>query len=345
VVGMDITPTSQQLAQQAQQQAQQQARGGRGGNRGGNQGNDNRGRGGGRMEVLLSRIGTSVGNRGGGGGGGRGGGGRGGGLNNTTFFAPVNQDGTFEITNVIPGSYNLIAIQQAQNQIYSTRTRLEVGPGGVQGMNLAVRPGAEVPGQIFLEGTAPSNFQMNRLRVNLSSQDDLPIGNPNAQVDDAGKFTLTNVPAMSYRISLQGLPAGAYVIAGRFGNVDALSELLQVDQGSPLSLQIGFASGQVAISVTDSVTQPFPGAITVLIPAVRNRVDLYKTATSDPSGQVVFTGVAPGDYKIIAWEDVPQGAYLNADFVQPYEDRAQSVHVDRAGAISAQVKVIPRNQQ
>jgi uncharacterized surface anchored protein len=86
-----------------------------------------------------------------------------------------------------------------------------------------------------------------------------------------------------------------------------LGEPLQVDQTGQLALQIGFAPGQVGVTVSDSVGQPFAGAITVLIPSVRNRVDLYKTATSDQSGQVVFTGVAPGDYKVIAWEDVPAG--------------------------------------
>ena len=362
VVGMDIAPTAQQLqaqAQQQQQQQQQQAQQGRGGRGGGNNNggrgnaaNDNRGgrgRGfGGNMQVLLTRIGTSIGGRGGGGrGGGGGGGGRGGpgGLNGIEFLSPVNQDGTFEIADVIPGSYNLIAIQQAQNETYSTRTRLEVGPGGVSGINLAVRPGVEVPGQIYLEGTGPANFQMNRVRVSLNSQDNLPIGNSNAQVDDSGKFTLTNVPAMSYRINVQGLPTGAYLIAGKFGSTDALGEPLQIDQSAPLALQVGFSPGQVAVSVADSVGQPFSGAITVLIPAARSRADLYKQATSDQSGQVTFTGVAPGDYKVFAWEDVPQGAYLNADFIQSFEDRGTSVHVDRASSISAQLKVIPRNQQ
>jgi len=148
-----------------------------------------------------------------------------------------------------------------------------------------------------------------------------------------------------YRVTVQGLPTGAYVIAGRFGSTDALGEPLQVDQSAQLALQVGFSPGQVGVSVTDSVGQPFSGAITVLIPSVRNRTDLYKQATSDQSGQVTFTGVAPGDYKIIAWEDVPQGAYLNADYVQPFEDRGTSVHVDRTSSISAQLKVIPRNQQ
>ena len=72
---------------------------------------------------------------------------------------------------VIPGSYNLTAIQQTLNQIYSARTRLEVTGAGVQGINLAVRPGVEIPGQIALEGTAPANFQITQLRVNLNTQD------------------------------------------------------------------------------------------------------------------------------------------------------------------------------
>jgi hypothetical protein len=341
VVGIDITPTAQQLQQQAQQQTQQ-GRGGRGGNA-----NNNNGRGGGggrgRMEVLLTRIG--VGTAGGRGGGGRGGGRGGGGLGNVQSLATVNADGTFEVSNVIPGAYNLIAIQQASGQIYSTRTRLDVGPGGVSGLNLAVRPGVEIPGQVYLEGTAPANFQMNRLRVSLTSQDDLPLGNTNAQVDANGKFTLANVPAMSYRVNVQGMPTGAYLLAGRFGSTDALGDALQVDATGTLSLQVGFSPGSVTGTVTDNRGQPFASAITVLIPSVRNRLDLYKTANSDQAGNVNFTNVAPGDYKVIAWEDVPQGAYLNADFVQPFEDRAQSVHVDRNTSPAVQLKVIPRNEQ
>lgn len=332
VVGVDIAPTAQQLQQQAQQQ--QQGRGGRGGRgaRGGFAGN---------MQILLTRIGASA--TGGRGGGGRGG--RGGGLNSIEFLSPVNPDGTFEIANVIPGAYNLLAIQQAQNQTYSTRTRIDVGRNDIGGINLAVRPGVDIPGQISIEGTAPASFRMNGLRVNLTPQDNLPIGNTSAQVDESGKFTLASVPTMSYRINIQGLPASGYLIAGKLGGSDALGESLQIEQSAALSLQVGFTPGQISVAVTDNVGQPFPGAITVLIPSTRSRSDLYKTATSDPSGQVTFTGVAPGDYKILAWEDVPQGAYLNADFLAPFEDRGQAIHVDRGGVVSAQLKVIVRGDQ
>jgi hypothetical protein len=99
------------------------------------------------------------------------------------------------------------------------------------------------------------------------------------------------------------------------------------------------------VTVTDNVGQPFPGAITVLIPSAKNRQDLYKMTNSGQDGRANFTGVAPGDYKVIAWEDIPQGAYLNADFVAPYEDRAQTLHVDPNSAPAVQLRVIPREVQ
>jgi hypothetical protein len=333
VIAANITPTTQQLQQQAQAQ---QGRGNRGQNGGGGRG----GQGG--IQVVLTRVGAATGGRGQGGGGGRGGRG----FDGIQSLAQVNAaDGTFEIANVVPGTYNLMALQSAQSQVYSARVRVDVGPADIGGINLAVRPGVEIPGQIFVEGTPPANFRMNGLRVSLTSQDNLPFGNTTAQVDETGKFTLANIPTMTYRVNVQGMPGGAYLIAGRFGSTDALSEPLSVDQTGSLSLQLGFSPGQVIGGVTDNVGQPFPAAITVLIPAARGRTDLYKTANSDANGRVTFTNVAPGDYKVIAWEDVPQGAYLNADFVAPFEDRAQSVHVDRNTSPSFQVRVIPRSEQ
>ena len=336
VLGMTLPPAPAQPAQNAQ--AQQRGGGGRGGG-GGQRGNP-----GGRIEVLLTRISSSAaaGNRGGGrGGGGGGGGGRGAFGADMRFASNVGADGAFELDNVIPGSYNLTAIQQIQNQTYSTRMRLEVGNSDITGLNLTVRPGVEISGQFFVDGNLPPNFQMDRLRVNLQAQEDVPL-NANAQVDASGKFVFPNVAAMTYRINVQGLPAGAYLMAGRCGNGDPLAEMLQADHAGPLSLQIGFNPGQLTGVVVDAASKPFAGAVAVLLPAVRTRLDLYRTANSDAEGRINFSGVAPGDYKLIAWEDVPQGAYLNADFVQPFEDRAKPVRVLRDTSVAAELRVIPR---
>jgi len=337
----EIAPnaTTQTAAQQNAQAAQQNGRGGRGG--GGGRGAA--GGPGGGFQILFTRIGASAQ------GGGRGGGGRGGppgGPGGPGGQAQVimNQDGTFEIQNVVPGSYNLTAFQSAQNQLLSARTRVEVGYGNVDNINLILSPGVDITGKVtFDDSKPPQQFQMNRLRVQLAPTEDVPVGNVQAQVMDDGTFVLNNVAAMSYRLTVTGVSNGGYVSGGRYGNADAFSEQLQVETGKnlPLAVQLGFTPGSVTGSVEDYKGQPFQAATCVLVPASRGRIDLYKTASSDQTGKFTFANVPPGDYAVFAWEDVPSGAYLDQAFLKPFESQARSVTINKGASVAAQIKVIP----
>jgi hypothetical protein len=345
-----VPPTTATTQQTAAQQAAQnaQAQGGRGGRGGGRGGPGGPGGPGGGMQILFTRIGASTGGRGGPGGGrgGPGGGGPGGGRGGpgpgqVPVF--VDPDGTFQIQNVVPGSYNLTAIQPAQDKFLSARTRVEVGYGNVENINLTLNPGIDISGKIAVDDSkTPQQFQMNRVRVQLTPSEDLPVGNVQAQVQDDGTFVLNNVAAMNYRITVNGLSNG-YVISGRYGNSDAFNDLLQVetDRANPLVVQVGFSPGSVSGTVEDSHGQPFQAATCVLVPASRGRVDLYKTVSSDQTGRFNFANVAPGDYKLVAWEDVPSGAYLDPAFFKQYEGQATSITIARGSPSATQLKVIP----
>ena len=63
--------------------------------------------------------------------------------------------------------------------------------------------------------------------MSLAPTENLPFGHADAQVDEQGKFTLTNVGAMTYRISVQGLTGGSYLVSGKYGTTEALNDLLQ----------------------------------------------------------------------------------------------------------------------
>jgi len=334
---------------------QRGARGGAGGPRGGQPGQPPLPGGG--VQILLSRIGpgATVGGRGGPGGGagagpgGRGGaGGRGGGGDGLIQQQParVNPDGTFEISNVIPGSYNLTAIQQSQDRMLSGRTRIDVGNSGLDFVGVDLRYGMSIGGRIQIDGQASAQFRMNNVRVSLTPTENLPFGNADAQVDEQGKFTLPNVGAMTYRITVTGLTGGSYLASGTYGSAEALNDLLQVsDAGSQLVLQIGFAPGQVTGTTTDKAGQAFRAATAVLVPAARNRMDLYRTVTSDQDGRFSLANVAPGDYKILAWEDVPRGAYTDPAFLKTYEDRGRAITLDKGETESVQIMVITANTQ
>ena len=57
----------------------------------------------------------------------------------------------------------------------------------------------------------------------------------------------------------------------------------------------------------------------MLAPDRRTRIDLFKSTTSDQNGRFQFTDLAPGDYKVFAWDDVERYQWFDPEFVKDYE--------------------------
>ena len=68
-----------------------------------------------------------------------------------------------------------------------------------------------------------------------------------------------------------------------------------------------------------------PGATVVLVPNPprRGEQQLYKATSTDDNGRFLIQGAAPGNYKLFAWESAEDGAYRNAEFLEPFETRGQ----------------------
>src|SRR5207237_7675083 len=101
-------------------------------------------------------------------------------------------------------------------------------------------------------------------------------------------------------------------------------------------------AGIVNGMVMDGATTPAPGAVVALVPEEKrfaNRA-LFATAVSDASGQFAFRGVAPGDYRLLAWESTPPNAYQNAVFLKKYDGKAHVVHLGQSGTVSASLTLI-----
>jgi hypothetical protein len=141
--------------------------------------------------------------------------------------------------------------------------------------------------------------------------------------------------------------SNAYVRTMRFANVELPDGVLHFDAAAferqardpqTLEIVIGTDGGTVQGTVADS-----PAASVVLVPndPRRSRIDLYKIATADESGRFRLTAVAPGDYKIFAWEFVDGGAWLDPAFLRQYEDRGTPVRVSASAVATANPAVIP----
>jgi hypothetical protein len=265
----------------------------------------------------------------------------------TQYRASVRPDGSFELTNVIPGSYNVVGSTQQNGQEYSARVRIEVGDRGIENLSIALRPSVSIPGRIFISATPPPSFKMNQLRVMLQEEDMIPgsgIARPApGQVADDGTFLLTNVSLQTYRVRVVGGGAPTYLMSGRIGNEDAVNHpfAITADQDLNLQLQLGFANGRVAGTVVDDKGNPYPGALATLIPdePARPRAELYLATPTDQYGHFSFPNIPTGGYKLFAWEDLSGTAYQDPEFIRRYESRGIALKVDSGSSIQQQVTV------
>ncbi len=66
----------------------------------------------------------------------------------------------------------------------------------------------------------------------------------------------------------------------------------------------------------------------------------HRDSRSDEQGVFHFDGVAPGSYKLFAWDNIPSGAFLNADFLKQYEDLGRAIVVEGPISFAVPLKVI-----
>lgn len=280
----------------------------------------------------------------------------------------VNADGSFEVRGVTAGSYNLTATaRHPDGSLYTARTRVEVGDADVGNVVIGVRPNVSIRGSIVVD-SPPPQFRMGQLRVVLTPEETpispstavaqrggsgldgavpIRLGAANAQVADDGTFTLYNVGAQEYRVSLIGWPPGMYFVSGRLGSTDVLNApfVPADDERNALQLQLGSTPGQLRGTVLDAKGTPYAGAITALIPeeSMRGRIDLYQSIPTDQNGRFSFNNVPPGNYRLFAWEEIPAGAAADPDYIRPFAPRSKPVVVQPGGSMETEVNLIPAN--
>lgn len=294
----------------------------------------------------------------------------------TRFFSMENRttvdpaDGKFEIVRVVPGSYTVVAewYDQENGQDYRTRMPLEVGSANVEGIELVIGRGVELAGTVQLETgprstglgqTAPTGdltkpeqretpLDLDDLFVQLNTEDDFPFGGESGPVKEDGSFQVKNLSPGEYKVDVWqrgGLPGDYYLKSARLAGDDVLEEGLTVSgpvRGA-LELVLSPAGGRIEGAVLTADGKPFSGARVVLVPDERRRkrTDLFKTTTTDQYGRFTLRGIPPGEYKLFAWEDIEPGAYQDAEFLRPYEEKGKETRIREGDRLPVELVLIP----
>jgi len=115
------------------------------------------------------------------------------------------------------------------------------------------------------------------------------------------------------------------------------------DTSDPLELIVRSGGGSIQGKLDFNGQVPISSSCPVKLipdPPRRQNLMLYQTVNvpRDGNGTFNFTGIAPGTYKLFAWESLPTGAEQNAEFISKYESRGVSVTVS-PGLTLSNIKV------
>jgi hypothetical protein len=249
-------------------------------------------------------------------------------------------DGAFEFKGVPPGSYVLSATAALDLGSLGASLPVEVGEQHIESITLVLGEGAELSGAVSVEGPPPADPK--GAQVMLESLDALSFSPPRGPVGDDGKFTLKSVGTERYQVNLTGGPETAYIKSVRLGGREATDTEIDLASGVSGVLQITLsnAGAQVDGVIRGEDEKPVSGATVALIPDSK-RYALYKSIATDQNGAFSFKGITPGDYKLLAWEDIEMGAFQDPEFVKPFESKAQALSLKENDRKSASMKVIP----
>jgi hypothetical protein len=263
---------------------------------------------------------------------------------NRNFARGLDPKGNFEIHNVLPGSYFVVAQIFEDNKQSMARTPIDVGNSNIDGIRVVVNPMAEVNGRIVVEDNADTKGAV--FNVSLEAKTPGPFGGTGTQpAKDDGTFAIRNVAPDTYTVNVFGFRDNFYLKAVRFGDNDVIDSGVDFTQGataSEFTVTLSAAGGQVDGTVQNDKSEPAPGAMVVLIPAAEKRGinRLYKNTSTDQSGKFSIKGIAPGEYKLFAWDQVEFGSYQDPDFLKPYESKGESVSIKENSHESKDLKVI-----
>ncbi len=66
---------------------------------------------------------------------------------------------------------------------------------------------------------------------------------------------------------------------------------------------------------------------------------LIRSVIADRNGNFEIRGIAPGAYRLYAWPELEGPAYLNSDFMQPFDERGKRIDIEKGMHLSADVTV------
>jgi len=244
------------------------------------------------------------------------------------YQAGLQPDGSFDIPGVANGSYDISYTQS-----------VHVADADVNGLVFAETPGAQVSGTIAVEGSRP-----NSLNIYVALDPSKSASGTGGMSAADGSFHIKSAPMEICHLDLRFPPDGYYVKSIHLGDREIKDGEIDLTNGAsaPLNILLASDGGAVEGTVQTADGQPSAGTEITVAPSdeYSGRSDLLKSATTDAAGNFHVKDVAPGDYRVYAWEIDLDQSPQSPEFSKLFDAKSAAVSIGPNAKASVQLHVI-----
>lgn len=240
-----------------------------------------------------------------------------------------DKEGKFEIVGIAPGLVYLVGSFVTNGQRHWAQVPIQVGADDINGIALNPIPPMDLTGAVRIEGQSAT--KPSQVRINLEGPG-RSYGAEAGGIADDGRMTFRSVDPNSYRV-VPGRLSDLYLKSVQWGSTDITEGELDLNSGVParteLTVVLGADGGQIEGVVENEKPEPAASAVVVLVPVSgRKSAAFHRNVTADSAGRFTVKGIAPGSYKLFAWDKVNNNAVIyDPGFLPEYDALAKKVEV------------------
>jgi hypothetical protein len=239
----------------------------------------------------------------------------------TGSWARIDKDNAFAFQDVAPGSYLINASSRLGCPVPVT-----VSDHDVDGLAVEFTPGPTVAGRIKMEGEGHLQTEpVIELQIGAGG----PISTIGAKAD--GTFEATNLKPDKYTVDYTA-PDGFYVKSIQFNHQPSRDHVIDLASctGGTLDIAVAPNAATVSAKVRD---------------AKNVKVTLWSDSVSKSreaeDGTVTFKNLAPGEYRILAWEQVDDKYVEIPEFRSSFD--AQNISVSEGSHETIELRIISKS--
>jgi hypothetical protein len=258
---------------------------------------------------------------------------------------------------VLPGEYRLVASSPVAGNPARAVKKITLEDSDLNDLVIAM-PKPALPVDAFVQGSSQLyKLGFDKIHVVLQpavgeNEEDADISGANATREvstDGHGFFRNLTPSRPAKVEFATVVGSSsefvdWYVDSVYRNREDVT-FTGFDPTSTGTLNILFSpnGGELNGKVSNDKGVAFPGATVLLYPEEQHmsRPDLYHAAKTDQNGEFSIHGIAPGTYRLLAWDWVEPGALYDPEFLKNFDNDAQTTRIEKGGEYDVTLILTP----